>query len=203
MTTQAQAPTQNSFLADTIFYASRMRQFEREDWAYYVKWVGLMLGLLFSTAGFVAWGATHGVTFPTYVWNVPIGTFIFIGAIAFDTIGHQTAYKEALKNGERLVHSITIFAGVSSCIFLCLAYHWPLFMKIPSLAMIALSIFYSIVDEAMHWRRYMQGNSDRIEMWSHFFIFVGHLIMILSWWWWYSEGYPGVTETLSTLPGLF
>jgi len=35
-------------------------------------------------------------------------------------------------------------------------------------------------------------------MWSHFGIFLGHLIMIGAWWQWYSEGYPGVVETVST-----
>jgi hypothetical protein len=181
-------------------YARRIHQFEREDWLYYIRWVGLMIGLLFSTAGFVLTGWVHGVEFPAYVWNVPIGTFIFIGAIAFDTIGHQTAYKEALKNGERLVHLITIFAGVSSCILLCLAYRWPIFFKIPTLVFIILSIFYSVIDEWMHWRRFMEGNSDRIEMWSHFFIFLGHLIMIISWWTWFEAGYPGVAETLTYIP---
>ena len=192
--------TDSTFLQDTITYAKRIFQFEKEDWLYYIRWVGLMLGLLFSTAGFVLTGWAHGVEFPAYVWNVPIGTFIFIVAIAFDTIGHQTAYKEALKSGERLVHLITIFAGVSSCIILCLAYRWPDFFRIPALALIALSIFYSIIDEWMHWNRYMKGNSDRIEMWSHFFIFLGHSIMILSWWKWFDSGYLGVKETLSFIP---
>lgn len=188
-----------TFIQDTLTYARRIYEFEKEDWAYYIRWVGLMLGLLFCTAGFVLTGWKNGVEFPPYVWNVPIGTLIFILAIAFDTIGHQTAYKEALKSGERLVHLITIFAGVSSCVLLCLAYRWPEFFRIPALSLIALSIFYSIIDEWMHWSRYMKGNSDRIEMWSHFFIFLGHSIMILSWWKWFDAGYPGVPETLKFL----
>ena len=188
------------FFQDVSNYASRIQQFQREDWIYYFNWVGLMLGLLFCTTGFVVTGWYHGVHFPTYVWNVPIGTFIFIGAIAFDTIGHQTAYKEALKNGERLVHLITIFAGVSSCILLCLAYRFPEFLRVPSFVLIVLSIFYSVIDEWMHWKRFMEGNSDRIEMWSHFFIFLGHLIMIISWWNWFDAGYPGVKETLNYIP---
>lgn len=195
------SPTANGS-SEFTRYALRIHDFGADDWAYYIRWVGLMLGLLFSTVGFVAVGASHGVPFPAYVWNVPVGTLIFVGAIAFDTIGHQTAYKEALKGGERLVHAITIGAGVSSCIVLCLAYHWPVLMRVPALSLIALSIFYSIIDEAMHWRRYMQGNSDPVEMWSHFYIFLGHLIMILSWWHWYDEGYPGVKETLQWIPGL-
>jgi hypothetical protein len=190
----------SNFFQDTVTYARRIFEFGAEDWMYYIRWVGLMMGLLFCTTGFVLTGWKNGVEFPSYVWNVPLGTFIFIGAIAFDTIGHQTAYKEALKSGERLVHLITIFAGVSSCIVLCLGYRWPDFFRIPALSLIALSLFYSIIDEWMHWNRFMAGNSDRIEMWSHFFIFLGHAIMILSWWKWFDSGYPGVRETLSFIP---
>lgn len=189
-----------NFITETWTYASRVRQFRTEDWIAYIAWVGLMLGLLIATTGFVAIGHLHGVEFPSYVWNVPIGTFIFVTAIAFDTIGHRTIYKDELKKGEALVHHITIFAGISSCILLCLAFHWPVFLRIPSLVMIALSIFYSVIDEGLHWHRYLRGYSDRVEMWSHFFIFAGHTLMILSWWQWFSEGYPGVKETLKWLP---
>jgi hypothetical protein len=176
-----------------------MKQFEKVDWAVYFAWVGLMLGLLFSICGFVFSGWWQGVQYPAYVWNVPIGTFIFIVAIAFDTIGHRTAYKVALGQGENLVHHITIAAGISSCVLLSLAYTYRDFLTIPAYVMTVLSIFYSMIDEAMHWFRYMAGNSDRIEMWSHFFIFVGHLIMMSAWCYWFSQGYPGVKETLVAL----
>ncbi len=197
---QTQTAAPNTFLQDTWIYASRMRLFSRTDWHVYIAWVGLMLGLLFCTAGFTLLGYLNGVVFPSYVWNVPIGTAIFVGAIAFDTIGHRTVYAAELKKGEALVHHITIFAGITSCILLCLAYHWPVFMRVPALTFVALSIFYSMIDEGLHWKRYFDLQSDRVEMWSHFFIFVGHLIMILSWWHWFDEGYPGVTETLAFLP---
>ncbi|NJM09892.1 MAG: hypothetical protein HC883_03095 [Bdellovibrionaceae bacterium] len=190
----------NSFWQDTVDYASEIKNFDRHDWIVYILWVGLMLGLLFSTAGFVLLGHTNGVEYPAYVWNVPIGCFIFIGAIAFDTIGHRTRYKEELKKGEALVHHITIFAGITSCLVLCLAYSYPVFLKFPAISLIALSIFYSMIDEGLHWHRYLNGQSDRVEMWSHFFIFLGHSIMILSWYYWYAEGYPGVKETLAFLP---
>jgi hypothetical protein len=186
-----------SFLEETYLYASQVKKFNRGDWASYIAWVGLMSGLFFATFFFVYIGHYNGVEFPSYVWNVPIGTFIFVGAIAFDTIGHRTTYKEELKKGEALVHHITIFAGITSCLLLCLAYSHPVFLRVPALVFVALSIFYSMIDEALHWRRYLHGHSDRVEMWSHFFIFVGHAIMIVSWWQWYSEGYPGVRETLT------
>ncbi|MGE4133274.1 MAG: hypothetical protein AB7F86_16645 [Bdellovibrionales bacterium] len=193
---RASSPT---FWQDTVAYAMEMRNFTKTDWYVYVAWVGLMLGLLFSTAGFVLLGHFNGVEYPAYVWNIPIGVFVFIGAIAFDTIGHRTRYKEELKKGESLVHHITIFDGVTSCLVLCLAYTYPVFLKFPALALIALSIFYSVIDEALHWHRYLTGQSDRVEMWSHFFIFLGHTIFILAWYHWFSEGYPGVMETLKFL----
>lgn len=189
-----------SFAKETWIYAAQMKKFKKDDWIAYVAWVGLMLGLLFSVAGFVLLGWAHGVHFPDYVWSVPIGTAIFIGAISFDTIGHRTAYKEELKKGEALVHHITIAGGISSVLLLCMAYHNADAFRIPALSMIILSIFYSAIDEALHWRRYLNGYSDRVEMWSHFFIFVGHTIMIMSWYYWFDHGYLGVAETLQYLP---
>ena len=189
-----------NFIEDTFFYARRMKTFDRVDWQVYFAWVGLMLGLLFSVCGFIGIGFYSGVKYPPYVWNLPLGTFVFIVAISFDTIGHRTVYKQALQKGEALVHHITIGAGISSCVLLCLAYTWPEFLKIPSLCLVALSIFYSVIDEFMHWFRFYQGNSDRIEMWSHFFIFLGHTVMIVTWSYWFLMGYPGVKETLQFLP---
>ena len=189
----------NSFLQDSLIYVGRFSQFNRMDWLSYVAWVGLMSGLFLATSGFVLQGWYQGVVFPAYVWNVPIGTAIFVAAIAFDTIGHRTIYKQELEKGEALVHHVTIFAGITSCFALCLAYRWPVFMEIPTAVFILLSILYSLIDEALHWRRYLNGHSDRVEMWSHFFIFVGHLIMIGSWWKWYAAGYPGVEQTLAAL----
>lgn len=189
-----------SFLRETYIYAARVKQFSVVDWIVYVAWVGMMYGLFFAVGGFLYLGHRAGVEYPAYVWNVPIGVFIFSTAIAFDTIGHRTVYKEYLQKAEALVHHITIFAGITSILVLCMAYHFPVFLRIPALVLIALSIFYSMVDEALHWHRYMTQNSDRVEMWSHFFIFVGHIIMVLAWWQWYAEGYLGVKETVAANP---
>jgi len=63
----------------------------------------------------------------------------------------------------------------------------------------ALSILYSLIDEAFHWRRYVQQGADRVEMWSHVGILTGHTIMMAAWWWWYAIGYPGVAATLAHL----
>ena len=195
--------TSNSpnFIEDSVIYVSRIREFNKEDWIVYVLWIGLMMGLLVSVTGFVVIGALGGVEYPSYVWNILIDTFIFVCAIAFDTIGHRTVYKEALQQGESLVHHITIFAGITSVLALCAAYQNPDFMRIPALVLIVLSFVYSLIDEALHWHRYMTQKSDRVEMWSHFFILTGHLIMIIAWWHWFSEGYPGVAETLVLLSG--
>ncbi len=190
---------QTSFIQDTIAYAMQMKQFTREDWIVYIVWIGLMMGLVFSTLGFTLVGYSNGVEYPPYVWWVPMGTLIFVGAIAFDTIGHRTAYKEELAKGEALVHHITIFAGITSCIVLCLAYSSPEFWKIPAFVLIALSVLYSIIDEALHWHRYLRLKSDRVEMWSHFFIFLGHNIFVFAWLNWFLDGYPGVKETLALL----
>lgn len=188
-----------SFLKDCAVYVGRIRHFSREDWLVYFVWVGMMLGLLTVVSAFFAVGYTNDIQYPGYAWNIPLGTFIFTVAIAFDTIGHRTVYKEALAKGEALVHHITIAAGISSVMALCLAYDHPSFMRMPALALIFLSIVYSIVDEGMHWHRYFTLKSDRVEMWSHFFILVGHLIMIGAWWTWYTDGYPGVAETLAAM----
>lgn len=187
----------HTFVGDIWHYGRRMTMFRKDDWAVYVVWIGLMLGLFLSVSVFLGVGYFHGVQYPVYVWNVPIGILIFSGAIAFDTIGHRTAYKPALREGEALVHHITIFAGITSVLLLCLAYGNRDFLRIPALVLTALSIFYSGIDEWMHWTRFQKGNSDRIEMWSHFFIFLGHLIMMWSWVQWFEQGYPGVAETLA------
>jgi len=68
------------------------------------------------------------------------------------------------------------------------------------LVLIFLSLFYSALDEAMHWVRYFKKGIDRVEMWSHFVAITGHVLMIGCWWQWYSAGYPGVAETLGHLP---
>lgn len=190
----------NSFLGETFTYVGRIRQFNSMDWLVYTAWIGMMAGLLFAVGGFFWIGYMNSAPIPVYAWNVPIGTLIFTLAIAFDTIGHRTVYKEVLRDGEALVHHITIFAGITSVVGLILAYRFGEALRIPVLVLIFLSIVYSLVDEVMHWRRYLNEKSDRVEMWSHVFILTGHLIMIVAWWQWFSEGYPGVKETLSALP---
>lgn len=187
------------FWYDFKTYVNRVSLFDSTDWIVYILWNGLMFGLFFSVATFLYVGVQNGIIYPDFVWNIPTGIGIFVIAIAIDTIGHRTIYKEVLKQGEALIHHITIFSGISSVILLCIGYSHPDIVRIPALVMIVLSIIYSLFDEAMHWHRYLTKNSDRIEMWSHFFIMLGHLTMILSWWHWYSEGYPGVKETLACL----
>ncbi|MGE4233497.1 MAG: hypothetical protein AB7F43_09230 [Bacteriovoracia bacterium] len=185
-----------AFFSDVLNYALQIRKFKKSDWIAYVLWVGLMSGLLAGILVFILTGHFQGVKYPDYVWSIPFGTFIFIVAIAFDTIGHRTTYKEYLKKAEALVHHITIFAGITSVLLLCAAYSHRELLRYPALSLVILSIFYSVIDEALHWHRYLIKQSDRVEMWSHFFIFLGHTIMMFSWWHWFEEGYPGVSETL-------
>lgn len=179
-------------------YVGRIREFDRVDWAVYLVWVGMMLGLVGATGGFLVAGDRAGVAFPFEAWLVPIGAAVFTVAIAIDTIGHRTIYKEALRGGEQLVHHITIVCGVGSCVLLCLAYQRP-GVWVPALVLTLLSFLYSLIDEAFHWRRYTSHRADRVEMWSHVGIFIGHGTMMLGWWRFYQLGYPGVSETLAAL----
>jgi len=181
-------------------YVGNIRLFDRTDWFVYVAWVGMMLGLVASTGGFLLAGHRAGVSFPPEAWWVPIGAGIFTIAIAIDTIGHRTIYKEVLRGGEQLVHHITIFCGVGSCVLLVLAYQHPS-AAVPAMVLTIMSFVYSLIDEAFHWRRYVSSHSDPVEMWSHVGIFVGHGIMMLGWWLFYRGGYQGVRETLHALGG--
>lgn len=188
-----------SFPAEVRVYVGRMRDFDRTDWAVYIAWIGLMLGLCLSTGGFLVMGHIGGVTFPTHAWLVPCGAVIFTASIAVDTIGHRTIYKAAIAGAEGLVHAITIFAGIGSCILLCAAFTHPGASWIPAMVLTVLSFIYSLVDEAFHWRRYVQEHADRVEMWSHVGILTGHGIMMVAWWTWYFGGYQGVAETARLL----
>lgn len=179
-------------------YVGRIREFDRTDWLVYLAWVGMMVGLVASTGLLVLAGQSAGVDWPAEAFLVPIGAAIFTIAIAIDTIGHRTIYKEVLRGGEQLVHHITIVCGVGSCVLLVLAYTYKV-CAVPALVLTILSFVYSLVDEAFHWRRYIRSKADRVEMWSHVAIFVGHGIMMLGWWRCYQLGYPGVRATLASL----
>jgi hypothetical protein len=180
-------------------YVGRIRMFRRADWIVYAAWVGLMLGLCASTGGFVWLGRRLGAPLPAEAVLVPLGAAIFTVAIAIDTIGHRTIYRQALRGGEALVHQVIIGLGIGSCILLCAAYSGGRAYAIPALVLTLLSFIYSLVDEVMHWRRYLSGKSDVVEMWSHVFILVGHGTMMTGWWLWYAGGYRGVGETLARL----
>src|SRR6187402_1758745 len=183
-----------SFPSELAVYVGRIREFSRTDWLVYIAWVGLMLGLVLATGGFLLAGHLHQVTFPAEAWLVPLGSLVFSFSIALDTIGHRTIYKQEISGAEGLVHAITIFCGISSCVLLTAAFHHPRELWIPALVLTGLSFIYSLVDEAFHWRRYVRQYSDRVEMWSHVGILVGHGTMMLGWWVWFFRGYPGVAE---------
>ena len=189
-----------SYLSDFLIYVGRIREFTRRDWQVYIAWVGMMLGLVAATGGFVIFGHAQGVVFPPEAWVVPVGAAIFTVSISIDTIGHRTIYREVLKQGEQLVHHVTIFCGIGSSALLCAAYSLPGAMWVPAMVLTVLSFVYSMVDEVFHWRRYITQKSDRIEMWSHLGILIGHGIMMLAWWHWFFGGYKGVEQTLAVLP---
>jgi hypothetical protein len=181
-----------------VTYVGRVAEFDRNDWLVYLSWIGTMLGLVLSTGGFLVVGARAGVHFPAEAWLVPVGALVFATSIAIDTIGHRTIYKEVLRGGEALVHHITIFCGVTSVVFLILAFEVHA-LWIPAMVLTVLSFIYSMVDEVFHWRRYVTSVSDPVEMWSHVGILVGHGVMMIAWWRFFAIGYPGVQETLIAL----
>jgi hypothetical protein len=187
-----------SFLSELSVYVGRVREFERLDWVVYVAWVGLMFGLVLATGGFLLAGRAAGVELPAVAWWVPAGALVFALSIAIDTVGHRTIYKQEIQLAEGLVHGITIFCGIASCVLLCAAYSQP-GAWVPALVLTLLSFLYSLVDEAFHWRRYVRQHSDRVEMWSHVGILLGHSTMMLAWWAWYFQGYPGVARTVEAL----
>jgi hypothetical protein len=189
---------QSSLLSELAVYVGRVRQFGRIDWIVYVSWVGMMFGLVASTGGFLLGGHAAGVQFPPVAWCVPVGALVFALSIAVDTIGHRTIYKHEIQAAEGLVHGITIVCGVASCVLLCAAYSLP-GLWVPALVLTVLSLVYSLIDEAFHWRRYVRQRSDRVEMWSHVGILLGHGTMMLGWWAWYFGGYRGVAEAASAL----
>jgi hypothetical protein len=177
------------------------RRFSPVDWVVYIAWVGVMAGLAIASGSFLAIGARAGATFPAEAYLLPVGATIFTFAIAVDTIGHRTIYKEVLRGGEALVHHITITTGVGACLLLIAAYPQRTGLAVVAAVFTALSFLYSLVDEAMHWRRYTSGKSDVVEMWSHLFILIGHGTLMAGWWRWYLLGYPGVKTTLAALTG--
>lgn len=187
--------------AEFLLYVGRVREFSRDDWLVYVAWVGLMVGLVLATGGFVTIGHVTGAPLPAEAYLVPVGALVFTVSIAIDTIGHRTIYKKEIQAAEGLVHGITIFCGIGSCLLLSAAYDRPGAFAIPALVLTLLSFLYSLIDEAFHWRRYVSANSDRVEMWSHVGIFVGHLTMMLAWWSWFYDGYRGVPEVVRVLAG--
>lgn len=190
---------QSSLPRDFLIYVGRVREFRALDWLIYVGWVGLMMGLVLSTGGFLLLGHRSDVEFPPEAWCVPAGALVFATSIAIDTIGHRTIYRDEIQHAEGLVHGITILCGIGSCVLLCAA-HSLRAAWVPAMVLTLLSVVYSLIDEWFHWRRYLSQHSDRVEMWSHVGILTGHGVMMLGWWAWYFQGYPGVAETVRLLP---
>ncbi len=184
-----------SFPSELKTYVGRMREFDARDWLVYVLWVATISGLAVATGGFLLIGHRAGVSFPVEAQLVPIGAAIFAVAVAVDTIGHRTIYREVIAGGEALVHHITIACGVGSVILLVLAASSSAAV-VPAAVLTILSFVYSLVDEGFHWRRYVQHGSDRVEMWSHVLILTGHGVMMGAWWAWWHGGYLGVDQTL-------
>jgi hypothetical protein len=180
-------------------YLGRIHLFQPVDWAVYLGWVGSMALLVAISGAFLAAGRAAGATFPAEATLIPVGAAVFTLAIAVDTIGHRTVYKEVLRGGEALVHHIIIVAAAGSCVLLCAAYPHRSLAAVPAAVLTVVSFVYSLADEVLHWRRYLSRQSDVVEMWSHVFILIGHGTMMAGWWRFYLLGYPGVGVTLRAL----
>jgi hypothetical protein len=183
----------------TRTYIGNIRDFQSMDWYGYLGWIGTLASLFVGVTMFLIWGTTHSVTFPGYVWVIPVGIGLFLVSLAIDDIGHRTLYKEQLRKGEGHVHKMIAFTAITSVIALCLCYEHGITLHTPAIVLICLSLFYSAIDEALHWQRYLSFKVDVVEMWSHFGAILGHTMMIFCWWQWYTEGYAGVAETVATL----
>ena len=188
-----------SWLQEARVYLARVGEFDATDWLCYGLWIGTCASLLAGVGAFVALGWAAGIEWPGYVYLIVAGTALFVVALAIDTIGHRTVYKRELASGEATVHHMIVGTAVPSVMALCLCYQHAATFRWPALGLIALSFFYSAIDEAMHWRRYLRDGVDRIEAWCHFFAIIGHVVMITSWWQWVDAGYPGVAQTLAAL----
>lgn len=180
-------------------YLGRIRQFERVDWAVYIGWVGTVAGFAVASSAFLWVGHRARAPLPSEAFLVPLGATVLMLAIAVDTIGHRTVYKQVLRGGEALVHHVIIALSLGSSVLLCAAYSRSRLYGLPALVLTALSFVYSLADEVMHWRRYLTQRSDVVEMWSHVFILVGHGTLMAAWCLWYAGGYRGVPETLAWL----
>jgi hypothetical protein len=187
------------FPALAVNYVKNIKTFTSEDWLRYSCWIGTIASLFVGVSAFLMVGTYGGVTYPGYVWFIPFGTGLFMCSLAIDDIGHRTLYKEDLKRGEGHVHQMIMVTAVTSVMALCLCYEHGATFQMPALALIFLSLFYSAVDEGLHWHRYLSKGVDRVEMWCHFLAITGHVLMIACWWHWYKNGYVGVQETLRVL----
>lgn len=182
-----------------IEYLKALKQFTRLDWIKYILWVGMMLGLAAATFTFLWIGHINGANFPSYVWLIPICTMGFTLVISLDNIAHTVIYRDWISQSELTIHKFTTSAGIGSNLALVLGYKYHDFFYVPILILIALSIVYSLIDEAIHWIRYSQGGSGLVEVTCHFFILVFHPIMVFAWLKWYLDGYSGVAETLAAM----
>ena len=191
----------NSKRSNVINYIAYAKRFDKRDWAVYIAWCGLIWGL-FSSLAALSWGVLKANSWnileaPGYLPWLPLGAFIFAVSISIDTIGHRSEYKEAISQGEDLVHGMTILCGIGSCVLLSAAGPLGTLAAIPAAILTALSIIYSLIDEVFHWRRYTSGGSETTEMWSHLGILIGHSCLMTAWWMWYLDDYRGVREVLA------
>lgn len=185
--------------ADFVAYVRNIRDFNYTDWLLYLGWIGSLVFLFVGTTAFIVSGHLNGIAWPGYVWFIPTGVGMFMSALAIDDIGHRTLYKHEVAKGEAYVHRMIAATAIPSVMAMCLGFDHPETFRMPALSLIGLSLFFSAIDEFLHWQRYLRMGIDRVEVWSHFVAITGHVLMISCWWQWYTAGYPGVAEYLQLL----
>ena len=178
-------------------YLRLTKKFTQRDWVIYIFWIGIMYGLGFTVLGFLLIGLTNGANYPPFVWLIPVGILTFSVSITWDNIAHTVIYKEWITDAEYMVHNFSTATGVATVFALLAGYEFSELMRVPIYVFAALSVIYSLIDEAMHWERYARGGSGWVEVTCHFGILVGHTMMVLAWIFWFETGYSGFSEALS------
>jgi hypothetical protein len=167
-------PPRPGFLDELASYFGRFRLFTRRDWAVYIAWVGLISGLALASAAFLAIGRHAGAVFPAHAYFIPIGAAIFALAIAVDTIGHRTVYKNTCAAGR--AWSTTSSSSAASPVACFCARPIPHRAPAASGARSHHAVFHLQLRRRGHALAALpdRAKSDVVEMWSHVFILIGH-----------------------------
>jgi hypothetical protein len=128
---------------------------ERDDWIVYLAWVGLMLGLCLTTGGFVWVGHRTHAPLPAEAYLVPLGASSSRWRSRSTPSDTAPSTRKPCGAARRWSITSSSWLGIASCVLLCAAYSGGATYAVPALVLTVLSFLYSLVDEVMHWRRYL------------------------------------------------